>query len=568
MLTVLVLALLTFFMTESLQREHVTKIGPIFYSTSVPSSAVLFGKAVANSALAVVVVIAGGLGCWTVFAITWSRIGTPPSFELWPFLLVWGALLFPTFFAWTAFVALVQCIGCNRYLTYGVAFCTVIMSCYYWITGRLNWAWDWCLMSSLRWTDMGALQLNGMILAWNRVLVLMLAVLFTLAAVRFFKRRENDPTLMLRRLRPKNLAWAMVAFLPFLVPPAVVSIVIYRDIQGGFQGGRITDLARDYWRRNLSTYRDRVNPRLEAVELDVEIEPATSWFSVDGTYRLANRDTERMPQIAMTPGLWDDLEWSLDGQPFEPVDRSGLAVFPLPEPLEPAQEAVIGFRYHGKLPRGVSRRGGGSMHLILPAGVVLDDFTTNFVPMVGYQEGIGIREENRYEPPEYPDDFHEEMLAPHERRASLFSTRITVTGPQDVHLQLRRGAGEFADERREAYGDLGERSSGAHLQYRGRALGSRPQGRHGCLLPPRSHFQHRGDVQGAGRRTALLLRVVSSLPLEGAPDQPVSEPVDLRSGLCHQHRFFRRERLHRAKHPENGNRLRHDRPRDLASVVG
>ncbi len=163
----------------------------------------------------------------------------------------------------------------------------------------------------------------------------------------------------------------------------------------------------------------------------MEIEPATSWFSVDGTYRLANRDTERMPQISMTPGLWDDLEWSLDGQPFEPVDRSGLAVFPLPEPLEPAQEAVIGFRYHGKLPRGVSRRGGGSMHFILPAGVVLDDFTNNFVPMVGYQEGIGIREENRYEPPEYPDDFHEEMLAPHERRASLFSTRITVTGPQE-----------------------------------------------------------------------------------------------------------------------------------------
>ena len=71
-------------------------------TTPVRTAAILFGKALANSFVGVVIVLAMGLACLILLGIQ-GRVGL----ELWPFVLVWGLLLVPTFLGWTAFVTAV-----------------------------------------------------------------------------------------------------------------------------------------------------------------------------------------------------------------------------------------------------------------------------------------------------------------------------------------------------------------------------------------------------------------------------------------------------------------------------
>ena len=82
-LTLLVCLLLLFYTVESLLREQHSRLGSIHYATPVRSAAILFGKCLANSLVAVVIMIAAFLGCVVVLFIQ----GQVPI-QIGPFLLV------------------------------------------------------------------------------------------------------------------------------------------------------------------------------------------------------------------------------------------------------------------------------------------------------------------------------------------------------------------------------------------------------------------------------------------------------------------------------------------------
>ena len=68
---------------------------------------------------------------------------------------------------------------------------------------------------------------------------------------------------------------------------------------------------------------------------------------------------------------------------------------------------------------------------VLPAGVVLTSFSPSFVPVVGYDETIGIEEDkNEYEPRVYPDDFFVGRTEPAFGSGSAFTARVTISGPE------------------------------------------------------------------------------------------------------------------------------------------
>jgi ABC-type Na+ efflux pump permease subunit len=438
-LTLLVCLLLLFYTTESLLRERHTGIASIVYAAPVRSASILFGKVLANSLVGVVILLAALIACVVVLLIQ-GRV----AFALRPFLLTWGLLLTTTFLGWTSFVTAVLAMTRNRYTTYAVCLGALILTGYLQFTDRMNWVGNWDLWGVLRWSDMGLFELDRTALVLNRLFVLGLTVLFTALAVRYFPRTEPDGVRTLDRLRPWSLVKTGLRLLPFAAAPLALGIALYVQVDQGFQGDAAKKRQKDYWRHNLATWKDAPLPALTAVEIDLELDPARHWFRAAGTYELRNHHDAELAQVPLTGGEhWENVRWTMDGNDYEPDNRSRLYVFTPPRPLALDGRLRIGFACEGRFPAGITKNGGGTGEFILPSGVVLTSFGAGFAPVLGYLEGVGIDDDNRYESKVYPDNFYEGVTEPLFGSATPFTTRIRVTAPEEYTLN---SVGTLTDE--------------------------------------------------------------------------------------------------------------------------
>jgi ABC-2 type transport system permease protein len=425
-LSLLLGLLLMFYTVESLERERATGLAAISYSTPARTASFLFGKALANSAAGLLMVVATFLGCAIAILIQ-GKVGLNPG----PFLLVWGALLVPTLLAWTCFVIAVQAASGQRYVTYGVSLGVMVLSLYLQFTDRMNWVGNWWIWGTLQWSDMGTFELNRRALLLNRLMVLGLAVFFTALAVSAFGRRQADAIGTVHRLQPGSLRRSLLRLAPFAALPFFAAVALWLAVNDGFEGGAIRKKQHDYWKQNLATWKDAPQPAISNVDLDLRIEPGRRWLESRGSYELVNDRDEPLKRFALTGGNhWKKVSWTLNGKPWKPQDHSNLYVFTPPAPLKTGDRLRVGFRFEGSFPKGITRNGGGASEFILPSGVVLTSFTPSFTPVVGYLEEIGIKEgENDYEPRDYPDDFYVGRTDVLFGVGHPFTTRIAVTGP-------------------------------------------------------------------------------------------------------------------------------------------
>jgi len=425
-LTFLLCTLFLFYTVESIERERSTGFAPVLYSTSLRTGPLLAGKALANSLVGAAVVGATLVGCLVALLIQGQvRI------ELWPFALVWGLLLLPTFLLWTSFVTAVQALGGSRYLTYAAGLSALVFTLYRQVTQRMNWVGNWELWSVLRWSDLGTFEIDRRALVLNRLLALGLAALFWAIAVRAFRRRQPDGLGLADRLSVRRVGRTALGLVPFAVVPAIGAVLLGLAVFHGFQGGEVEKKERDYWRQNLGTWRDAPQPSLAAVDLDLALDPARRWLRDRGRYRLVNDRDEPLKRFALTGGAhWQKVSWTFGGRPYKPEERSGLYVFTPPVPLPPGGQVEVGFQFEGVLPAGITKNGGGNMEFILPSGVVLTSFSASFAPVVGYVEEIGVKKkENDYEPRVYTDDFYVGKTRPAFGSSRPFSTHIRISGP-------------------------------------------------------------------------------------------------------------------------------------------
>ena len=275
------------------------------------------------------------------------------AFDLRPFLLTWGLLLTTTFLGWTSFVTAVLAVTRSRYTTYGVCLGALIFTGYRQFTDKMNWVGNWDVWSVLRWSDMGVLEMDRTALLLNRLLVLGLAVFFTAVAVRFFPRRDPDAVRTLERLRPWSLLKGGLRLLPFAVTPLALGVALYVQVDEGFQGEAAKKRQKDYWRHNLATWKDAPLPALTAVDIDLELDPGRHWFRASGTYDLLNHHARELAQVPLTGGdHWENVRWTMDGQDYQPDNRSLLYVFAPPQPLAPGRPAAGRFRLRGTAPGG------------------------------------------------------------------------------------------------------------------------------------------------------------------------------------------------------------------------
>jgi hypothetical protein len=211
--------------------------------------------------------------------------------------------------------------------------------------------------------------------------------------------------------------------------------MLWLEVRGGFQGDVAKKYSKDYWRRNLATWKDAPLPALTAMDVDLELDPAGGRFRIRGHYDLVNQREMEIAQIPFTCGnQWENLKWTLDGVDYVADNRAGLHVFTPPKPLAPKSKLRIGFAYEASFPRGISKNGGSASEFILPASVVLTSFSPGFMPVMGYLEEMGIDDDNRYDKREYSDHFYEGITDPLFGSATPFTTRARITAPADYTI--------------------------------------------------------------------------------------------------------------------------------------
>ena len=438
-LTLLVCLLLAFYTVESLERERARGLAPIHYATPLRTLSLLLGKAIANSLVGAVILLAAFVACVVVLLIQ----GRAPI-RIGPFAVLWGLLLLPTFFAWSAFVSAAYALVRNRYTSYAVALAVLAFSGYRQMKGHTTWTSNWNLWSAVRWSDLGPLELDREALVLNRLLWISAGVALSAFAVRLFPRRSLDPSSVLLRLRPWPLLVSTLRFSPFLVVPVTLMACLMDQVDEGRQGAAMEKKGKDYWRRNLATWKDAPNPSINDVVLDVTIEPPEHRYEAEGSYALLNDHDRVLHQFAVTPGAhMRELSWTLDGSPAEPEDRSGLLVFSPTPPLEPGASVRLGFRFEGRLPDGISKNGAGMGEFILSSGAVLTSFGPSFVPSIGFLEGVGIDEDNRYDAREYAEDFYQGVTRSAFGNNASCTTRVTVHIPEEYSAN---SVGELVSE--------------------------------------------------------------------------------------------------------------------------
>lgn len=434
-LTLSLVLLFLFYTVESLERERTTGVAPLVHSTPVPTGALVAGKLAANAVVLVVTLV----GAFLVAALVISRQGRVPL-EIRPFLIVWGLLLTPTLIVWTAFVAAVLALTRSRYATYGLGIGVAVLTVFLFARGYMSWVTNWPLIGATNagtatpWTDMGGFEIDGRALLLNRLLVLALAALFGWTAGRFLHRRDRDRLHPV--LRPAERRQTLRTAAVLALPPLVLGGTLWLEVNRGFQGATVERERKDYWRENLATWPSEPLPYITRVEMDVDFEPARRGFQVSGFYDLQNQKEKPLYWFPVTGGTaWEGLSWTLDGRAVTPEERSLLHVFRLPEPLAPGKSVRLGFRYRGTMIPGVSRNGGDLAlgEFVLPSGILLTGRNPDFVPVIGWNDRIGVDEDNRFEPRIYPPN-HYEGITDTDLDRSAFTQRLRITAPAEYTI--------------------------------------------------------------------------------------------------------------------------------------
>ncbi len=444
-LNLLICFLLLFYTVESLHKERSRRLHEIFSSTPVGTGAVLLGKTLGNSVVAGFILLAALIG--DAVMIGWQQLfgGSPVGFDAFPFMATWGLVLIPTFIFWTALITALFSLFRSRYVVYGIGIGLIMATVFRTQTGDpLTWVTNWLGWGVVNWSDMGPFTLHGTPLLLNRLLYLSLVPLLVVLSVKWFGRQDFDAMGIIHRIRPKPLLIGTLRALPFAAPAIIIASTLAMKGESGYQGDAAGEWQEDYWRKNTATWSDFRMPSVAHVDIGVDFEPGERSVAVEGEYTFHNHRDHAYEKIPVTAGPWDPIEWTMEGESYEPDDRANLFVFTPDEPLGPGDSLTIGFSYDFVFMEGMSKYASGAGEFILESGIVLTAFNPSFAPVPGYLPGIGVDGDNSSEPRDYEDDFFEGETEPlFGWGGAPFTVRTRITTPEEY---AANGVGQIVSD--------------------------------------------------------------------------------------------------------------------------
>lgn len=379
--TVLTCLFLLFVIVESLHRDRATGFEAIVFSSPVPTLSFIMGKALAAIAL---------IGVFTTVCVISGSVllltQTGPVVSLWPLLLVFGAVLGPTYVLWTAFVTAVMSLVQSRTAALAVGFVALLLTAAQFIRGSMTWVTNWPLLGSLRWTEFALFPLDGEALLLNRVLALGLAVALFGAARFLFVRTERDPAAARARRTPAAVGRLVLRASPLVALPMFTGAFLAVRVHDAYDGPVVERAAAAYEATNQRQWASVIPAVIAHIDAEVVLDPTSRALRVDGTYDVVNRTATPMERLPFTiPYAFGPVVWRVGGAPTTASGADGLAVLRLATPLMPNDTIQVGFQYVARINDGVSRNGGPVDAFILPSSVLLSTHRGDFLPIPGYR---------------------------------------------------------------------------------------------------------------------------------------------------------------------------------------
>ena len=386
-LTVVGCALLLVCLVEALDRARRRQLHDMVHASSVPSIALLLGPAMASAGVLVAMLSVAMFAALTMVVAQ----GKAPA-TVAPFLWVWGVLLAPGFLLYAAFVAVVFARTRRRTLSYAAGLLALLGTVAAHLGGGLGWLTNWPLWSVLAHSDFRDVTQVDPAVAWNRALVLALALLLATFAYWSDQRRDADAITPMRW--PGRRRWMTMVALVALIAGPVWALVT--RVASGPDGRSATQRAHAYWQQNVDIWSNVSPPRVRHMSIDLVLEPVLGEMQVAGEYLIRVDATAVRPVWAFTVGAgFGTVTWTLDGQPIGSNDRSGLHL--IEPPPTPAAVRRLGFRYRARLPADDRRDGRVGANFIRAESVLLDTLADDFLPTPGFVTGRGITQANRSE---------------------------------------------------------------------------------------------------------------------------------------------------------------------------
>jgi ABC-2 type transport system permease protein len=175
--------------------------------------------------------------------------------------------------------------------------------------------------------------------------------------------------------------------------------------------------------KKYKKYETLLQPKITAVQANVDLVPESRKVSIDGTYVLRNKGTEPIPElhISFVPDSLTTFEIEIPNAKLKSNDRDhGYLIYTLAKPMQPGDELTMRYRT-GFLAKGFEN--GGSNTEIVENGSFFNSFT--YFPGLGYNDRIELQDRN---------ERRKNGLAPIER----------MKKPDDMRARMSNGLG-YAD---------------------------------------------------------------------------------------------------------------------------
>ena len=382
-LTVVGCVLLLVCLVEALDRARQRRLHELLHSSVAHSAALLLGPAMASAGALVAMLAVSMLAALAMIAAQ----GKAPL-TVAPFLWTWGVVLAPGFLLFAAFVIAVYTRTRQRALAYAAGMLALLGTIAAHLGSGLGWLTNWPLWSALVHSDYRAVTDVDASVAWNRALMLALAL--TLANFAYWSHKRRDTDTMTQWRWPGRSRWGAALLLVALVTWPAWQLVA--RVARGPDGSSTISRSHAYWQRNAETWGHALPPRVRHMALDLVLEPAMGEMYVVGEYLIDAAAAQQVWPMTVGTGF-GTITWTLDGQPVTSHDRAGLHLIQLPSIR--AATHRLGFRYRVRLPADDHRDGRIGANFIRAESVLLDTLGTDFLPTPGFVSGRGVTHANR-----------------------------------------------------------------------------------------------------------------------------------------------------------------------------
>jgi ABC-2 type transport system permease protein len=379
--TVLTCLYLLFVIVESWHRDRQYGFEAIALSSPIATTALVAGRALATTVL----IVAVGTMC-AASAATLLQAQHAAVVAWWPLVVVYGAVLTPTFVVWTAFVTTVMAMVRSRTTALAIGLLALLLTAAQFMRGAMTWLSNWPLWGALRWTEFALFPLDGEALLLNRAFALSVAAGLFVMVPRLFERTERDAGARRARRTPRAVLRGAWRAAPLIALPAFTGTFLAVQVHQSFDGPLATQAAVAYETANQRTWAPVIPAVIRHADIALRLQPSERAVEVRGTYLVENRNQTPMTVLPFSvPRTFGVVEWHVSGTVVTPRVSSGLHLLDVPETLPPGDSVRVSFAYRARINEGISQNGASVASFVVPSAVLLSTHRGDFLPIPGYQ---------------------------------------------------------------------------------------------------------------------------------------------------------------------------------------